>query len=160
MVQSGCFCGREEVEFAALTSQHRVGHTGIPLPESLSFSFLVQHHKVILLFLDQPHKIVFLEQWWEIMNPCLNPCHSISQYFSLRGGMAYHKDVHSTSLLIMIQGEHLGTGAGTGSTKQAKSTWEKRFYLHWIGVLGHQHLSCFPWRSLHWAPRNVILMIK
>ena len=39
------------MEFAALTSQHRVGHTGIPLAESLSFSFLVQHHKVILLFL-------------------------------------------------------------------------------------------------------------
>ena len=63
--------------------------------------------------------------------------------------MAYHKEVHSTSLLIMIQGEHLGTGAGTGSTKQAKSTWEKRSYWQWTGVLGRQHLSCFPWHSLH-----------
>ena len=40
--------------------------------------------------------------------------------------IAYHKDVHSTSLLMIIQGEHLGTGAGTGTTRQANSTWKMR----------------------------------
>ena len=110
------------MEFAALTSQHRVGHTGIPLPESLSFSFLVQHHKISLLFLGSTSQNCISSTVMGNHESFKNPCHSISQYFSLRGGMAYHKDVHSTSLLIMIQGEHLGTGAGTGSTKQAKST--------------------------------------
>ena len=34
-----------------------------------------------------------------------------------------HREVHSTSLLMMMNGEQRGTGAGTGRTRQETSTW-------------------------------------
>ena len=119
-------CGLgEEVEFAVLTLQHRVDHTETQLTESPT------------LFLRQSNGFNACHANMKLVSNCNNLLHVsvnpiqcyvkwhlplIVVIYILMTLRAYHKDVHSTNLLMMIQGEHLGTGAGTGSTRQANST--------------------------------------